>query len=231
MKKKERIIYGLIITLLIFLIANLIGKKLILNVAFITGSFSTHTIMLFLSIIAIFIFRTKLSYNLAFPKFKTIFKPIIIGILISIVVNILMTIIIILIGGDLERHSIISQMTPLQVIIFVFVYASIAEELLFRGFLLNILNSNNFKGTIILRRKFSIPVIISALMFGSAHLILLTTSAGLFFVLRVVIFTSVLGLFAGYYQEKYNNNAYAIIVHMSGNLFAVLGAFLTNLNV
>jgi membrane protease YdiL (CAAX protease family) len=133
-------------------------------------------------------------------------------------------------GGEIEKHPLLSQMTPLQVLIFVFFYASIAEELLFRGFLLNFLDSDNFKGITILKRKFSTPVITSALMFGLAHLILLTTGVGILFILRIVIFTFVLGLFAGYYQEKYNNNIFAIIVHMSGNIFAVLGAFLSNMN-
>jgi hypothetical protein len=39
-----------------------------------------------------------------------------------------------------------------------------------------------------------------------------------------------LGIAAGYYQEKYDNNtSYAIIVHMGGNLFGVLSAFLMNI--
>ena len=230
MKKNERITYGLIITVFIFLIANLTGKTLNLNTALIPNSFITHSVILILSIIAIFAFKTKMNYNLDLPKFKTIFKPIVVGILIALIVNILLTIIIIIMGGEIEKHPLLSQMTPLQVLIFVFFYASIAEELLFRGFLLNFLGSDNFKGITILKRKFSTPVITSALMFGLAHLILLTTGVGILFILRIVIFTFVLGLFAGYYQEKYNNNIFAIIVHMSGNIFAVLGAFLSNMN-
>jgi len=37
-------------------------------------------------------------------------------------------------------------------------------------------------------------------------------------------------MIAGYYQEKYDNNAFAIIVHMSGNLMGVIGALLMNVN-
>jgi membrane protease YdiL (CAAX protease family) len=41
----------------------------------------------------------------------------------------------------------------------------------------------------------------------------------------------VLGLIAGYYQEKYDNNAYAIIVHMSGNLMGLIGALIGTANL
>jgi hypothetical protein len=33
-------------------------------------------------------------------------------------------------------------------------------------------------------------------------------------------------LVAGYYQEKHNNNAYAILVHMAANFMGVIAAFL-----
>lgn len=40
----------------------------------------------------------------------------------------------------------------------------------------------------------------------------------------------VYGLIAGYYQEKYDNNAYAVIIHMAGNSIGVIGALLMNIN-
>lgn len=55
------------------------------------------------------------------------------------------------------------------------------------------------------------------------------SGANIFFVVRTLIFTFVLGLIAGYYQEKYENNAYAIIVHMGGNFMGLLSALITNL--
>jgi membrane protease YdiL (CAAX protease family) len=103
-------------------------------------------------------------------------------------------------------------------------YASIAEEFLFRGFLLNLLKPLENNRVLVIKRKVSLPVILSAVAFGLAHLILLTTGVGLFFLIRVIIFTIGLGLIAGYYQEKYNNHSYAIIVHMTGNSLAVIAA-------
>jgi len=46
------------------------------------------------------------------------------------------------------------------------------------------------------------------------------------FLIRMVLFTSVVGLIAGYYQEKYDNHAYAIMVHMAGNLMGLISILL-----
>lgn len=231
MKNIERVIYGLIVTTVIFMTANFVGGKLHLNNDFITDSFATHTIMLLLSVLAIFAMRKNLSYNISLPKFKNVLKPIALGVVVTIVINILMTVVTKLAGGNVEGHVVLSKMNPIQVLIFVFIYASIAEEMLFRGFLMNLLKSLKTSGITLFKRKISLPVIISALAFGLAHLILMTTGASLLFLLRIVLFTTCLGLVAGYYQEKYDNNSYAIIVHMAGNSLAVIGAFLMNLSV
>jgi len=226
MKNKERLIYGITISVVIFLIATQTGIILNFKTDFIPSSFLTHSIMLLLSIGVIYLLRKNVEYKISLPTFKKSLKPVLFGILTTIIVNILMTVFIKIAGGKIEIHPALSEMTPLQVFIFVFIYASIAEEFLFRGFLLNILKPIRLKGLNIFKRKISISVIISAVAFGLAHLILITAGVGALFLVRIVIFTTVLGLIAGYYQEKYNNNAYAIIVHMAGNLLAVLSAFL-----
>jgi membrane protease YdiL (CAAX protease family) len=70
---------------------------------------------------------------------------------------------------------------------------------------------------------------IAAVAFSLAHLILITSGANAFFIVRTLVFTFVLGLIAGYYQEKYDNNAYAIVVHMGGNLMGLITALVTAL--
>ena len=127
-----------------------------------------------------------------------------------------------MLGHEVEAHPSMLTMQPLQVFLFIFIYASIAEEFLFRGFLLNLLKPlSKYKVTI-----FSIPVIVSALAFGLGHLILMTFDVGWLFILRILVFTTALGLVAGYYQEKYNNTAYAIAVHMAGNTLGVVSSIL-----
>jgi membrane protease YdiL (CAAX protease family) len=187
--------------------------------------------MLFLSLAAIIFLINKVIYKIAIPAFKKTLRPILFGLVLSVLINVTLAILTKIVGGDIKGHAALTSMTPTQIFIFVFIYASIAEEVLFRGFLMNILKPLKEKGIIILKRKLSLPVIVSAIAFGLAHLILITTGAGGFFLLRIVIFTTLLGLIAGYYQEKYDNNASAIIVHMSGNFPGVIGAFLMNLNM
>lgn len=74
----------------------------------------------------------------------------------------------------------------------------------------------------------SVPVIVSAFAFGLGHLILLMTGVSGFNLFRVILFTTILGLIAGYNQEKYDNNAMAIIVHMAGNTMSVMSVLLMN---
>lgn len=228
MEKNERIIYGIIITNVIFAISTISGSKIHLNLDFFSSSFVTHSLMLVLSIVSVYSLRKYVNYRIAVPQFKKILKPILFGLLATIFINITMTVLTKILGGKVEAHAILTKMTPLQVFIFIFIYASIAEEILFRGFLMNILKPLKSKGIIIFKRNLSIPVIISAVIFGLAHLILISTGASGLFLFRIVIFTTILGLIAGYYQEKYENNSYAIIVHMSGNFMGVIGALLIN---
>lgn len=226
MKNNSQITYGLLITIAIFVISAFAGNLIDLNHPFILNSFVTHTTMLLLSIVVIYSFKKQVNYKIAIPKLRTIFKPILFGLLATIVVNISMAAITGGLDGKQEAHPLLASASPIQVFLFIFIYASIAEELLFRGFLMNILKPSKAKGITILRRTLSLPVIISAVAFGVAHLILITTGASGFLILRVVVFTTVLGLIAGYYHEKYNNNVYAIIVHMAGNWFGFVGALM-----
>jgi membrane protease YdiL (CAAX protease family) len=228
MKKAEKITYGIIITITIYLIAAYLGKTIKLNIEFIPSSFVLHSIMLILSIFCIFIFKKNLNYKISFPKFRKILRPILFGILVTIIANVTMSIITKVLGGSIEEHPLLFKMNILQTIAFVFFYASIAEEMLFRGILLNFLEPLKEKGFSFLKRKISLSVIISALAFGLGHLILISTGVNSAFLIRIVLFTTILGIVAGYYQEKYDNNAYAIIVHMAGNSIGVIGILLMN---
>jgi membrane protease YdiL (CAAX protease family) len=157
-------------------------------------------------------------------------KPFFIGALLTLVVNIPMNFIAMLVNGKVTPHPFLTGNSALQTFLFLFIFASIAEEMLFRGFFQNSLKSLNKRGITILKCRFSLPVIISAIAFCLAHLTLISAGVDYLFLIRIVIFTFILGVTAGYYQEKYENNtSYAIIVHMGGNLFGVLSAFLFNM--
>jgi membrane protease YdiL (CAAX protease family) len=225
MGNSKRLFYGLVITAVIFVMANIIEVHFHLHTRFIVDSFTIDTVMILLSVLIIIVLRENIRYTISLPKLKYVFRPILFGIVVSLVFNILMTVVAHF-SGNKEGHFLIFNMSPVQVFLFVFIYASIAEEILFRGFLLNILKPLKVKGISCFKRRISLPVIISALVFGLAHLILITTGAGIVFLVMIVLSTTCLGLVAGYYQEKYDNNTYAIIVHMAGNSIPLLGILL-----
>lgn len=230
MNSKKKIILGFITMTVIFLTANFLGSKTHLPGKFIPNTFLHHLVMLLLSGIIIWIMNKNLKFYIALPKFKKLIKPFFIGVLITLFVNISMNIITVLVSGNETAHPALVENNALQVFLFVFLFASIAEEILFRGFFQNSLNLLNERGVTVFKRKFSFPVIISAAVFGLAHLVLISAGVDYLFLLRIVLFTFVLGIAAGYYQQKYENNtSYAIVVHMGGNLFGILGAFLANI--
>jgi membrane protease YdiL (CAAX protease family) len=227
MNNTQRLVYGLAITLIIFVIATIAGRFLPLGSTFFPDSVITHTVMLTFSVAVIISLKMIVPFRIAWPRFKTILKPIFFGLLTAIVINLLLTALTLATGGKAEVHPLLEASSPLQTFLFIFIYASLAEEVLLRGFLQNILSPLSVRGIRIFRIRLSLPVIISAVVFGLIHLILLASGVSGLFVIRVVIFTTVLGIFAGYYQEKYNNFAHAVIVHMAGNLMGLVAALVT----
>ena len=225
MKNSHRLILGLLITATIYLIAAFFGKYLNINIAFFYKSFGLHTIMLVLSVLVIVLLKKHVVFKMKIPKLRTIWRPILIAIFATIFINFSINIFSRLIGGSPELHPALKEMNLSQVIVFVFFYASIAEEFLHRGFLLNLLKPLNNKGITILKRHISLPVIISGLAFGLMHLGTARLGVGSTFLIQIVTFTTILGIIAGYYQEKYDNFSYAIIVHMAGNFVGVVGMF------
>ena len=230
MKSKKSIIYGVIILTAIFLAAISIGSKVDLKSNFIPISFIQHLVMLILSGIAIWIMNKELNFYIVLPKLRKLIKPFFVGVLIMFIVNIPMNIITMLVNGKVTAHPLLAQNSALQTFLFIFILASIAEEVLFRGFFQNSLKSLGNRGVTVLKHRFSLPVILSAIAFGLVHLIVISLGVDYLFLIRIVLFTLVLGLAAGYYQEKYENNTlYAIIVHMGGNFLGVLSALLMNI--
>lgn len=223
-----RLIVGLLITVTVFAVSLYISRVVRFNSDFIPSSFSTDVLMLQLSVALILVMRKQVNYRIALPSFKSTLRPILFGFLSAVVINITIGLLAVALSGSIDTrpndvHPVVARESVLQFVLFTLVLASVAEEFLFRGFFQNYLSPLKTKGFSLFRRRISLPVFIGALTFGLAHLILLSSGVGVFFVVRIVLFTFTLGLIAGYYQEKYDNHAYAIIVHMSGNLMGVIG--------
>lgn len=202
MKNAKSISFGIGITIVIYLISVVSGRWIDLKHEFFTGSFATHTFMMVLSILLLYKLKKQLKFSLNIPEFKKMLKPFLLGFLTTVFLNITITILSKMLGQKIEAHPLFSLMTPLQIVLFVFIYASIAEELLFRGFLVNYLNRYFQKTYTLFNRKISLAVIISAVMFGLAHLSLLSYGLHSAFLFRIVFVTITLGIIAGYYQKN-----------------------------
>lgn len=231
MRDSTKISLGIFITIFIWSISVLISKVIKIPIEFIPSSFSTHSMMLILSGILIYYFQSRrlLNFRIKRIKIKLFFRVILISIIAFIIVNILIAIAFKIFNiPPQEKSNPFLKYSPYQNFVFVLIFASLAEEFLFRGFLLNMLEPLKTKGIKLLKLKISVSVLISGVLFGLAHLILLTSDASIPFVLRIVFLTATIGIIAGYCQEKYENNTFvAIIVHMTVNALGLLVLILT----
>ncbi len=123
---------------------------------------------------------------------------------------------------DLEEHPVETSMSITQQLLFIVILASLSEELLFRGFLQNILSPLKSYGIRLFNLRLSAPVLVSGGLFGLIHFALVSTGASLTFVILIVLSAIVVGLIAGYFQEKNNNFSYAFIVHLTANLAGLI---------
>jgi len=224
MKSRQNTFLGIVITLIIFFIAIFSGKYIFKESS--VNTIYTLSTELLLSTAAIYFLKP--NFNIQLPKLKLALKVFFTGFGISILTMIILSVIEMLIIEKpvSERHPAINKMSVIQVFFYVFIGASFIEEILFRGFLLNMIKPLKKIQISVFKKEIGLHIIISALMFGIGHLILLKTGASFIFVYKIVVSATLLGLFAGYMQEKYNNTSYAILAHMGFNLMAVLGMIL-----
>lgn len=105
-----------------------------------------------------------------------------------------------------------------QKIIFVWIYASVAEELLTRGLVQSFLAPLAERRYAFGRLRISLPVIVAALFFGAMHLALLAMGVDAYTVILVVICALALGLVAGHFREKTGSLVPAIVAHSLANV-------------
>ncbi len=234
MKDGFKIISGLVLTVLIYLFSTFIAVYLPVKSKFIPVSFYTQISMMLLSMVFIFLYsrKTRGFFMIKLPKLKylaiSVFTAIILLILFQVLASAFFSIASSFLPDSGNPAAVApdspSQLSLIQAFIFVFITASFCEELLFRGFLQNTLKPLAEKGISFLKIRLSLPVLISGALFGLGHLILFSSGASPFFVLMIVAYAIILGICAGYFQEKYNNFIYAFIVHATGNIPLLLGA-------
>ncbi len=231
MKNTTKTTLGIVITILIYSISVLISKVVIIPIEFIPSAFISQLLMLTLSGISIFYFQSKglLNFRMKPVKAKLILRTILTAVIVFIAVSITASIAIKIIYGDIPKGpNPFMKYTPLQYFIFLSIIAPIAEEYLFRGFLLNMLEPLKNKGIKLFQINLNLSVLLSGVLFGLGHLLILTTGADLPFVFRILFFTTIVGVMNGYLQDKYENNILVpIIAHITVNTIGFLISLLS----
>lgn len=169
---------------------------------------------IFLSFILILtISRTKLS-KYGFNLTQNL-KPRI-SILLGLGLGILATVSGALFGID--EPPMTSLYTFTQQVIFIWIGASINEEILVRGLVQSFLDPLKIYGFHLFKIRVSLPVMVSAVFFGLMHLVLLTVGMGFMSVLYIVVYAFILGIFAAYLREQSDSLIPAILIHMCANI-------------
>ena len=225
MKKTINLILGLFLTIVIFGLGVLATHLIKLENNFFPNSLVTHSTMLALSVIAIFYFNKFDFFIFPFKKVKLkyYFYGILISLLGFIIAQVLATVFLNIFGLPMttngKAHPLMAELNPLQIFLFIFIYASICEEFLYRGLAQNFFKPLQEIGIRINKNVFiSLPVLLCGVLFSMSHLILLTTNTGLITLINVLIMTWIIGTIAGYFQEKHQNILPAIVIHMTANL-------------
>ncbi|RKX65172.1 hypothetical protein DRP44_06935 [candidate division TA06 bacterium] len=218
MNKILKMFLGIFVTFLVLMISGGIEITLkSLSISIPEGVGSQFGILI-ISILLIFLFSRKqiIKFNISKLKIRQLIYPIGLTVLLSILIYLFSMIV-----GN-ENHPSATSMSVLQQLIFIVFFASLSEELLFRGFLQNMLEPIRSCGINISNIRLSLPVIISGVLFGIMHFALVSTGASFSLVIQIVVSAMLLGMIAGFFQEKHNNFTFAFIVHMTANLSGLI---------
>ena len=157
-------------------------------------------------------------WSLKFPLVKIVLMSVFIGFISSLIST--------LFFDETKVHPT-ADFSLIEKILYIWVWASICEEVLTRGLIQSFLSPLKQIGITVFNSFISLPVIVGAMFFGAMHFMLLTTGLDIFSVLNIVFFGIILGLLAGYYKEKTNSLIPAIIIHfcfnVGGSFFSLIG--------
>jgi membrane protease YdiL (CAAX protease family) len=112
----------------------------------------------------------------------------------------------------------VGDMSFPQFVCSVIILASVAEELFIRGLIQGYLNPLRTKRLDLGRISLSLPVLVSATLFGSMHFSVYVAGGSLAFTLCIIVMTTVMGLMAAYYRERTESLIPPVAVHMTANI-------------
>ncbi len=117
-------------------------------------------------------------------------------------------------GTRTDAPSPVSGMSPIQIIVFVWGYASVCEEVLTRGLLQTWITMDSAgPGR---TRRLSRAIVVSGVFFGAMHLVLIPRMGPA--AIGVVVMTTCLGVLAAWYRERTGSLIPSIMVHALFNI-------------
>lgn len=110
-----------------------------------------------------------------------------------------------------------------QIVLFVWILSSVIEEVFTRGFLQGHLSVLSGRYVKVLFVSVELPVLISALFFGCMHFVLLGAGIDAPSMAVTFLFTTSLGLMAGYLRARTGSLVPAIAAHILANVGGAIG--------
>jgi membrane protease YdiL (CAAX protease family) len=182
--------------------------------SFVPGSFVTHSVMLGASLALILIFSRGRLAAFGFTWGSYRFRPII---LVWALPTAALSLLSMLSPEPARGPGVLAGQSQLQLVLFVWIYASVCEEVLTRGLLQTLISGPAASGG---PARFTMPVVVSGLFFGAMHLVLLRSMGPPAVVL--IVLATLLGFLAARYREVTGSLIPAIIVHALFNVGGML---------
>jgi membrane protease YdiL (CAAX protease family) len=220
MNKTVKIGLGIFVTLLIMMLSGSFENLVTTNFDFIPFGLTSQVVILIFSGIFIYFFSKKKYLDFNFGKITA--KQLVVPIVLVFCLSIVTKFIFMNLPEDVNNEHFLSSMSRLQIFFMAILLAPLSEELLFRGFLQNMLAPLKSISIQLFKIKLTLPVLISGILFGLIHFSLLATGSSFNFTLVTVIAALIIGLAAGYFQEKHHAFLIAVIIHMTANISGMI---------
>lgn len=215
---------GLLTAVGIFIIAVVLPKFVVSGI--VPKLITTQSLELALSLLAIALLGRGCfgDYGFRLPKseyFSTSgLAQLLMPVLGALGVGMAASIAILILGGS--GNPMVKQLSLPQIILFVWIFSSIIEEVFTRGFLQSHLSIGASTERLPVFRV-SRPTLIAAAFFAAMHLVLFISGIDAVSIIVTLLFTFSLGLLAGHQRERSGSLLPAIGIHMLGNIGGFLG--------
>ena len=205
-------ITSLLILFFILVSSSIINEVIVSNFQLLPSGLFTQLCFILFSYLLIKFYNFEIKYFLSIPNFFKVLPFIFI-----LICGILFILDIIIPNSNPESILNISK----KELIAILLINCFGEEFLFRGFLQNYYSKFKKYQFNLFKIRISYPVFISGLFFGLMHFAIMSTGIDFISASKIVISATCVGLFSGYYYERYNTLFAPIIIHFVCNLSSI----------